>query len=892
MRPRSIERSAGHRVRVLHGDSGSDYLVILNEDDGDREWQTAEWTTGAGGLPSDLARQINNIRAKERYVTGVSFGAHGGWFVSGEKRDGSGGHGWWGGTGATSQIKEWFGTGLPLKVSFGDHDRYVLIQGQNGFAFNGIDDDLQSRIKRINKRKKVINFVRLFPNGGYFISDSEGTEWKGAGEHLSKELKDGGSDRILDVTLAGDGSWVVIRPNRFICSDGVNKKLTSLLARFFASHQSRQREREAAITEFEAREQKKKKEREAAERRAKEEREAAERRRKEEEARREAEERRKADEAKRRLNKESLMKEQRAEEERLSDIRSKRLRVGDRVTASGFSHHPGDTLIKKVGKGGIVELGTGYNYTSVVTIRDPRILTVFNEQEEEENAEVFNFLCMAADKYEAAVVAYHCQCHDGVCKCTKIFEAKFLPASEERPEGKAWLIGERVHVKGFTDATVVAQEYGKVFGNQTVRIKYDDGSAYYVHRDHLTEAGGREMTGANQSIVQARPLLEHRGEVQMFDEYKCAEKIDLQRLQQILADLRTDRSVRGSCVDSLDRKTNKTTHDMEALKKLQRCKVLEAIAVSLETLIRNLPSDDNGFVVHEVLYEHRDPSCRGRLFAIGGKIKVLDDKYPRTATLQGMHSDLRASLVGKFAHDIDCENSECRLVCSLASQLGLEQLVPVLFDYRDNRQEWLSRIARVHDVSESDAKRLTNIIISGGRYETWLRSAAASQASSPGSLGKQVKSFVFKLYAEIHAFRDQLLRHPRFRWTSMDREKLKAHGKSDGVIDSMLFPRIVFCCENEVLGILHRFFFDLGWRVRAKVFDGLVAEPGPDSSTDLNSIMRAAEKACLSRGWDVRLVEKPLHGKQDEPLQTVVDAREALQDFQQRVDSSNQLLAT
>jgi len=89
-------------------------------------------------------------------------------------------------------------------------------------------------------------------------------------------------------------------------------------------------------------------------------------------------------------------------------------------------------------------------------------------------------------------------------------------------------------------------------------------------------------------------------------------------------------------------------------------------------LLKDVLPDDDGCVVHEVSYEHRDASCRGRLFAKGRKIHFKDDKYPRTSTLQGMHSDLRPRLVGKFAHDIDCENSEIRLVCCLALQLGLE----------------------------------------------------------------------------------------------------------------------------------------------------------------------------------------------------------------------------
>jgi hypothetical protein len=180
-----------------------------------------------------------------------------------------------------------------------------------------------------------------------------------------------------------------------------------------------------------------------------------------------------------------------------------------------------------------------------------------------------------------------------------------------------------------------------------------------------------------------------------------------------------------------------------------------------------------------------------------------------------MHSDLRASLVGKFGHDIDCENSEVRLICSLASQLGLESLIPTLINYRDNRQEWLRDIAASHGVSEADAKRLPTIILSGGRYETWLIAMEKSQQRG------RIPSFVFELYAEIRALCDQLLCHPRFQWTSIERKNMKKEGKPEKAIDSVMMPRIVQACENEVLGIIHRSFEEQGWRVRAQIFDGI-----------------------------------------------------------------------
>ena len=138
-----------------------------------------------------------------------------------------------------------------------------------------------------------------------------------------------------------------------------------------------------------------------------------------------------------------------------------------------------------------------------------------------------------------------------------------------------------------------------------------------------------------------------------------------------------------------------------------------------------------------------------------------------------------------------------------------------------------------------------------------------------------MKDFVFNLYAQVRVLRDQLLRHPRFQWTAVDREKLEEDGRKGGAVDIALLPRIVQCCENEVLGIMHREFYLDGWKVRAKIFDGLIVERG-EATADLSAALRLVETACHRRGWDIRLIEKPLHGKQDDAIQTVVTARAAI----------------
>eukprot|EP00979_Chaetoceros_neogracilis_P006752 scaffold1380_cov290-Chaetoceros_neogracile.AAC.13 len=261
-------------------------------------------------------------------------------------------------------------------------------------------------------------------------------------------------------------------------------------------------------------------------------------------------------------------------------------------------------------------------------------------------------MCLASDKYEAAISLYHCACHDGIYHCTRKLAASFLPGSITTSSLPSHLVIE--------------------------------------HRNEGNNATNRVN----------------------FDEYKCAEKTNLRRLKEIVNDVERNTNIRARWLESL-KQTIDVNQAAADLKSLLRCDALEILSKALMARLRSLPVDDNGCVVYEVEYEHKDSSGRGRLFAIGESISISDDKYPRTANLQGMQKDLRVALVGGFAHDIDCENSEIYLLCFLANQLGLSDLSPTIFDYRDDRQVWLQKIQSAHLVSEGDAKTLVNVIVSG-----------------------------------------------------------------------------------------------------------------------------------------------------------------------------------
>ena len=130
-----------------------------------------------------------------------------------------------------------------------------------------------------------------------------------------------------------------------------------------------------------------------------------------------------------------------------------------------------------------------------------------------------------------------------------------------------------------------------------------------------------------------------------------------------------------------------------------------------------------------------------------------------------------------------------------------------------------------------------------------------------------------------------ILRHPiparctgatHTRLTQRLERKGDKHGEG---IETSLWSRIVQTCEDEVLSIIDRVLFDLGWDVWALIFDGLMAAPSAEcKEPDIKKALEAAEKACNPR-WQIKLVDKDLHGLQGNSVKTIVAAREALEEF-------------
>lgn len=283
--PRPILGSVGSRIRLVFGDNGKEWLLLLNNDNGDTKWQSTDWK----GMSNAVHNQLNNCEKKGRDIKTVDIGPDGEWYIKGVKPDGSGGYSWWGRTMASDEIEKKNETQVCFGSNYRGTESYVIIIGRNGYSTGGnANSHLVKRMKKMNAGGKGIDFVRLFHNGQYYISDDEGSQWEIPNNHCRKQLE---AKSVEEVAIAGDGAWVVIHPNSFQSSTGVDDELDKNLRDFFSeqrrwgnerrqqiqeAYADRERRRLARVAEQEAREQAEREARERVEREPREARERAE----------------------------------------------------------------------------------------------------------------------------------------------------------------------------------------------------------------------------------------------------------------------------------------------------------------------------------------------------------------------------------------------------------------------------------------------------------------------------------------------------------------------------------------------------------------------------------------------------------------------------------------
>lgn len=216
--------SAG-RVRVILGDTGNSWLLLLEGVSGGSVWYKQDWND----IPAAVSKQLNNCAMKGRHATEVAFGPSGAWYIHGIKADGTGAYSWSGNLSQSININNYD------KYAFGintenDQESFFLVKGDNKFYCHNCPSGLVERAHQIRQRGKRIHFVRLFPDNGYFICDDDG--YHSESVEFGKDI-----DAIEDIAFAGDGSWVVIHSDHFKASSGISEDLTRSLEEYFATNQ-------------------------------------------------------------------------------------------------------------------------------------------------------------------------------------------------------------------------------------------------------------------------------------------------------------------------------------------------------------------------------------------------------------------------------------------------------------------------------------------------------------------------------------------------------------------------------------------------------------------------------------------------------------------------------
>lgn len=878
-----IEGSAGSRIRIVLGGRGSEYLLLLDEDDGQCCWQSKEWKNVPPGLNQQL-RKVDHVHQCSFSTNGID------WFLSANCSITGLSKSWWNVSTADfhQALQAGVKSGLQVRVIFGDPalNQYIILLGNNGYTLgSNLPQQVLKTMDQVYNAESTIARIRGLNGHGRFLLEEtivEGdendditsedivrTRYHSNGlspyltEALVHSLKDDTSDLHEIGMGSADKSWILIRDDSYESSIGISDKLVDLLDDFYKRHKERQQACVNGVNHSD------------------------------EQAKIKAAYARRTYCQAKVQERWQIARQRRSKEDRISEIELRQFKEGDKVTVLGISLFDGDARIKEINyqEGFVVVLCASkmeQNCMVEAIISDPTRILKHNPTDRCNEFNELIQLPLVEDKYQAAMLLNHKHIHNGSCPCMQAligYSQRFVWPNPFQP-------GDDVQVTGYAQGKVIEADPKYAQNPYLVHVQYRDGSSYHVAADqvHPMKIAISQDTcpfqisfdKAEQPYLRIRPLFENSEEPlrQGFDEYKCAEKIDVRRLQRLVDNFRMDcaerRKYMNHIVQKLDTDLERNTFELEEYyRKLEQCYDMEETVYSLFEYVKGQPLDVDGFLVHEVQYRHKDIASRGRLFALGRQVHVIQEIFPRTLTLQGVHAELRVALAGAFGHDIDCENSDIRLLCSLANQMGHESMIPSLIDFRNNRETWLCAIQQEHpDIPASEIKRLPNMILCGGTYKAWVHEVGAEY------LRNEVSQFCFRLSAEVKAFRDVALNHPRFTWTKQERLKLKNEGFVGDYIDAILLMRVLQACENEVLGILHRTFHNHDCVVRAKIFDGIIVEVREkevDTGDLIKNCMELAEQTCKERGWDVHLVEKPLYGLQDYPIDCLEDARDVLQ---------------
>ena len=228
----------------------------------------------------------------------------------------------------------------------------------------------------------------------------------------------------------------------------------------------------------------------------------------------------------------------------------------------------------------------------------------------------------------------------------------------------------------------------------------------------------------------------------------------------------------------------------------------------------------------------------------------------RGANLQGCYRGLRAALIGHVGHDVDMVNSLPAIIVQYVERhrdvLEVDDAVlEPLRQYIETRDAWLDELAAHHRISRADTKQLILVATFGGDPAATLSEMLQRQAVPHANLQRLVQCLaVIRTKVALH------LRNTDQRFEKLYQEAAAETGaKATRRIFSIKMQDVEAQCIHELCKFLSR----RGAQIYAIVHDGIIISTA--------SLMREAEAHVWETcGYRISLVEKPLHGLQNDPV--------------------------
>ena len=258
-----IDGSAGSRIRVILGSTGQQFLLLIDEDDGEKQWQSKSWV----GIPDGLAQTLKDVE----YVHQCSFSNNGrDWFLKARSAKTGTTRSWWNVDSRRfhNAIETAIDGGLEVRVVFGStKDQFVVLLGPNGYTLGSdLPEGLLTALDQIYDAETTIARIRGLNTEGRFLveeliddsGDSQDSSKgsasevgvvrsvyhaKGLSPHLQNalELFVENQETIYEIGLGiDDSSWLIIRDDAWDGSVSIHDELAQLLDSFYARHATRQ----------------------------------------------------------------------------------------------------------------------------------------------------------------------------------------------------------------------------------------------------------------------------------------------------------------------------------------------------------------------------------------------------------------------------------------------------------------------------------------------------------------------------------------------------------------------------------------------------------------------------------------------------------------------------